>query len=83
MDKDSCFDNVDVSKGSSAPMDQALAHSHETMVKINTGCTTNASVEIVRPCNIISSRNWIKHSPPSFGSSQQIHTLGNGISPGG
>jgi hypothetical protein len=28
MDKDSCFDNVDVLEGSSAPIDWALAHLH-------------------------------------------------------
>jgi hypothetical protein len=44
MDKDSCFDNVDVSKGSSAPMDQALVRLNETMAKITTECTTGASV---------------------------------------
>jgi hypothetical protein len=36
MDEDNCFDNVDVLKGSSTPMDQALACLHETMVQITT-----------------------------------------------
>jgi hypothetical protein len=34
MDDDSCFDNVDVLEGSFAPMDQAQADLHETMVEI-------------------------------------------------
>jgi hypothetical protein len=39
MDEDSCFDNVDVSKASSTPMDRALAYLHETMAKITMECT--------------------------------------------
>jgi hypothetical protein len=39
--------------------------------------------QIVQPCNITSLRNWIKHSPPSFGSNQQIHASENGILLGG
>jgi hypothetical protein len=46
MDEDSCFDNVNVLKGSSAPMDQPLAYLHETMVKITAKCTTSASIEL-------------------------------------
>jgi hypothetical protein len=38
---------------------------------------------IVQPCNIISSRSWIKHSPPLFCLSQRIHAPKNGISLGG
>jgi hypothetical protein len=48
MDEDSCFDNVDVPKGSSTPMDRTLAYLHETMVEIIVECTTGASVEL---CN--------------------------------
>ncbi len=39
MDEDGCFDNVDVLKGSSTPMDQTLTHLHETMAEITTECT--------------------------------------------
>jgi hypothetical protein len=46
MDEDSCYDNVDVSKGSFAPMDRTLARLHETMVKITIECTTGASIEL-------------------------------------
>ncbi len=35
-------------KGSSAPMDRALAHLHETIVKITTKCTTNVGIKL---CN--------------------------------
>jgi len=48
MDEDSCFDNVDVPKCSSTPMDRTLAHLHETMAKITTKCTASASVKL---CN--------------------------------
>jgi hypothetical protein len=48
MDEDSCFNNVNVPKGSSAPMDQTLACLHEIMVKIAIECTISASVEL---CN--------------------------------
>ncbi len=46
MDKDCCFDNVDVSEGSSAPMDQTLTHLHETMAKIIMECTTGVNVKL-------------------------------------
>ncbi len=46
MDEDTCFDNVNVLKGSSAPMDRTLAHLHETMAKITTECITNISIEL-------------------------------------
>jgi hypothetical protein len=46
MDEDCCFDNVNVSKGSSAPMDQTLAYLHETMVEITTRCTTGGSIKL-------------------------------------
>jgi hypothetical protein len=46
MDEDSCFDNVDVLKGSSAPMDQALTCLHEIMVVIIAKCTTSANIEL-------------------------------------
>jgi hypothetical protein len=42
MDEDSFFDNVDLLKGSFAPMDQALACLHEIMVEIIAG----ASIEL-------------------------------------
>jgi hypothetical protein len=83
MDEDNCFDNVDVLEASWAPMDRALARLHETMVEITTKCTYGCKCWIVWPCNITYSRSWIKHSPPSFGSNQQIHAFGNGISLGG
>ncbi len=34
MDEDNCFDNVNMPKGSSTPMDWALACLHETMDEI-------------------------------------------------
>jgi hypothetical protein len=46
MDEDSCFDNVNVLKGSFAPMDRTLAHLHETMAKITTECITSISIEL-------------------------------------
>jgi tryptophanase len=46
MDEDSYFDNVNMPKGSSAPMYQALAYLHETMAEITTKCTTSASIEL-------------------------------------
>jgi len=46
MDEDSFFDNVDVSEGSFAPMNQTLTRLHETMVEIITKCTMGASVEL-------------------------------------
>jgi hypothetical protein len=48
MNEDSCFDIVDVLEGSSAPMDQALAHLHEMMVEIIAECTVGASIKL---CN--------------------------------
>jgi hypothetical protein len=46
MDKDSCFDNVNVPKGPSTPIDRALAHLHETMAEIMTKCTACVSIEL-------------------------------------
>jgi len=46
MDEDSYFDSVDVQKGLSTPMDQALTRLYEIMVEITTECTTHASVEL-------------------------------------
>ncbi len=46
MDEDNCFDNVDVLEGSSTPMDQALAHLHETMVEITMKCIAGVSIEL-------------------------------------
>jgi len=46
MDEDNCFDNVDVSKGSFAPMDRTLIHLHEIMAKIIMECTMGANVEL-------------------------------------
>jgi hypothetical protein len=46
MDENSCFDNVDVSKGSFAPMDGALTHLHEIMVEIIVECTMGSNVEL-------------------------------------
>jgi hypothetical protein len=80
MDEDSCFDNVDVPKGSSAPMDRALAYLHETMAKITAKCIVNASIELCNHATTFFLRNYIKHSPLSFGMSQQICTPKNGIS---
>jgi hypothetical protein len=52
MDEDSCFDNFNVSKGSSAPMDWTLARLPETMVKITVECTSGANVKL---CNHVTS----------------------------
>jgi hypothetical protein len=46
MDKDSCFNNVDVLEGSSTPMDRTLTCLHETMAEITTKCITSASIEL-------------------------------------
>jgi hypothetical protein len=46
MDENSCFDNVNVLEGSSAPMDQTLIHLHEIMDEITMECTSGASVEL-------------------------------------
>jgi hypothetical protein len=46
MDEDSCFDNVNMPEGSFAPMDQALARLHETMVEFTTWSTTGVSVKL-------------------------------------
>ncbi len=48
MDEDSCFDNVNLLEGSSAPMDWTLARLHEITAEIVAKCITGASVEI---CN--------------------------------
>jgi hypothetical protein len=55
MDEDSCFDNVNVPKGSSAPMDWALPYLHETMAKITTKCIASASIEL---CDHATSFFW-------------------------
>jgi hypothetical protein len=68
MDEDSCFDNVNVPKGSSAPVDWALAHLHETIIKITTEFTMGVGIEL---CDHATS--------PSFGPSKKIHALRNGI----
>jgi hypothetical protein len=52
MDKDSCFDNVNVLEGSSAPMDWTLTHLHETMAEITAKCIAGTSVEL---CNHVTS----------------------------
>jgi hypothetical protein len=83
MDEDNFFDNVDVPKGSFSPMDQTLGQLHETMIKITTECIVVASIKLCDHATSLLQRNWIKHSPPSFGSSQQIHAFGNGILSGG
>lgn len=44
--EDDHCDNVDVPKGLSTPMDQALAQLHETMVEITTKCGKSASIEL-------------------------------------
>jgi hypothetical protein len=67
MDEDNCFDNVDLSEGSSTPMDQTLAHFHETMAEITVECIVGASVKLCDHVTLFISRSWIKHSPPSFG----------------
>jgi len=46
MDEDSCFENVNVPKGSSTPIDRTLAHLHGTMFEITIECTASASVEL-------------------------------------
>ncbi len=80
MDEDSYFDSVNVQKGLSAPMDQALTRLHEIMVEITTECTTHASIELCDHATSFFSRSWIKHSLALFGPSHRIHVPGNGIS---
>jgi hypothetical protein len=46
MDDNNCFDNVNVSKGSSAPMDRALVCLHKTMVNVTTKCVAGVNVEL-------------------------------------
>jgi len=46
MDEDSCFDNVDVLKGSYVPMDRTLTHLHKTMAEIMAKCTAGASIKL-------------------------------------
>jgi len=46
MNEDDHCDNVDVPKGLSTPMDQALAQLHETMVEITIKCGKSASIEL-------------------------------------
>jgi hypothetical protein len=46
MDEDSCFENVNVPKGSSTPMDRALAHLHEIVAKITIEWIAGASVRL-------------------------------------
>jgi hypothetical protein len=46
MDEDNCFDNVNVLKGSFAPMDRGLIHLHEIMADIIMECTMGANVEL-------------------------------------
>ncbi len=46
MDENSCFDNVEVPKGSFTPMDQTQARLYETMVEIIAECTAIISVEL-------------------------------------
>jgi hypothetical protein len=55
------------------PTHQHCQNNYPHPHRITTKCTVGANVEFVRPCNITSSRNWIKHSPPLFGPSQWIH----------
>jgi hypothetical protein len=40
------FDNVNLLEGSSTPIDQALAHLHETMAEITTKCTIGTNIEL-------------------------------------
>jgi hypothetical protein len=83
MDVDSCFDNVNVPKGSFSPMDQTLTQLHETMIKTTTECIAVASIKLCDHATSLLQGSWIKHSPPSFGSNQRIHALVNGILLGG
>jgi hypothetical protein len=46
MDEDNCFDNVDMLKGSFAPMDRGLIHLHEIMAEIIMECTMGANMEL-------------------------------------
>jgi hypothetical protein len=46
MDEDSCFDNVNVAKGSSTPMDQTLTRLHETMAEITMKSMMGVSVKL-------------------------------------
>jgi len=72
--------NVNVQEGFSTPMDQDLVRLHEIMVEITTECTTSVGIKLCDHVTSLFLRNWIKHSPLSFGLSQQIHAPGNGIS---
>ncbi len=40
------FNNLNVPKGSSTPMDWTLVYLHETMAKINAKCTVGATIEL-------------------------------------
>jgi hypothetical protein len=53
MNEDSCFDNVNVPKGSSTPMGQALAYLHETMVEIIAKYNVGASVELCNHATLV------------------------------
>ncbi len=46
MDEDGRCDNVNVLEGSSSPMNQALAHLHETMAKIAIECGEDANTRL-------------------------------------
>jgi hypothetical protein len=46
MDEDSCFDNVDVPEGSSAPIDRTLAYLREAMVEIIAKCIMGVNVKL-------------------------------------
>jgi hypothetical protein len=50
VDEDYCFDNVDVPKGSSTPMDRTLTRLHETMAKIIAEC-----IFVQYPINVLGS----------------------------
>ncbi len=81
MDEDSCFENVNVPKGSSTPMDWVLAHLHETVANITIECTTGASVRL---CDHATSFIWgVGSNIPLFDLSQQMHAPMNGISSDG
>jgi hypothetical protein len=83
MDGDDHCDDVNVPKGSFAPIDWTLVRLHETCGWDDDWMWRRCKHLIVWPCNITFSRNCIKHLNHLFDSSQWIHVVGNGILSGG
>jgi hypothetical protein len=60
-------DNVNVTKGSSTPMDQALTCLHEIMVEIVTECDEGVSIKLYDHVISLFLRSCIKHLSYPFG----------------